>query len=307
MSKLIIMCGISGSGKSTKAKELWGKDPLNVVIINRDKIRELLFGFTEENIQEYYKRDDINKLEKQVTKYEDTLIYDSLESNKTVIVDATHLTRKYLERFKYWNVETEVVFSNVLLKEAEVRNESRIRKVPNEILRKQYNRYINLQKGLENNPIDFTPVSLNKDISKPYCYVFDIDGTLAEKGDRSPYDWKEVGKDTPIENIVDILNDINSNNEWQVFSPIYICTGRDEVCRKETIGWLDENVYNSQHFTVLMRSENDNRPDWIVKQEMLKEINKTNYVEAWFDDRMQVTRHLRMLGVKVLNVEHNNF
>ena len=52
---------------------------------------------------------NISKFEKQVTRNEDTLINDGLNHGKTVIVDATHLTRKYLERFKYWNVPTEVI------------------------------------------------------------------------------------------------------------------------------------------------------------------------------------------------------
>ena len=100
IGKLIIMCGVSGSGKSTYAHSLFKSNPSQYLIINRDKIRELIFGYTEESIVDYYKRTDINKCEKEVTHYEDTLINEGLNKNKTVIVDATHLKRKYLERFK---------------------------------------------------------------------------------------------------------------------------------------------------------------------------------------------------------------
>ena len=48
--KLTITIGISGSGKSTWAHEQWSKDPKNTVLISRDKIRELLFGFDLVNI-----------------------------------------------------------------------------------------------------------------------------------------------------------------------------------------------------------------------------------------------------------------
>lgn len=79
MKKIVLTIGISGSGKSTFAHEQWKANPTGVVVVNRDSIRNLLFGFTDQTIQEYYKRPDLNKLEKQVTKYEDTLINDRMQ------------------------------------------------------------------------------------------------------------------------------------------------------------------------------------------------------------------------------------
>lgn len=67
--------------------------PQEYALVNRDKIRELLFGYTEETISEYYNRPDLSKLEKQVTIYEDTLIHEGLNLDKTVVVDATHLEK----------------------------------------------------------------------------------------------------------------------------------------------------------------------------------------------------------------------
>lgn len=42
--ELIILVGISGSGKSTWSQNEWELNPTKTVIVNRDKIRELLFG-----------------------------------------------------------------------------------------------------------------------------------------------------------------------------------------------------------------------------------------------------------------------
>lgn len=64
MSKIILTIGISGSGKSTWAHTQWKKDPLNTIIVNRDKIRELLFGYTEISVSSLYSRKDLRKLEK---------------------------------------------------------------------------------------------------------------------------------------------------------------------------------------------------------------------------------------------------
>jgi len=52
MAKITLMVGISGSGKSTKAKEI--SEKTGALIVNRDKLREMLFGYTEQNIASYY-------------------------------------------------------------------------------------------------------------------------------------------------------------------------------------------------------------------------------------------------------------
>lgn len=309
MSKIKIFIGISNSGKSTCAYQEWLKSPLNTIIISRDKIRNLLFNFEDNNIAEYYKRTDLNKLEKQVTKYEDTLIYEALCEGKTIIIDSTHLEMKYIRRYEYWNVPLETICFDITLKEALTRNMCRNRKVDEQIIIKQHNKYI----GLRENAISysFSPKIISNDINKQSCFVFDIDGCLADnKGTRSPFDWHKVEEDAPIKAVVDTFNHFNATNEWQQFLPLYICSGRDEVCRKKTEKWLNQYLYdaiNNKDVILLMRPKNDTRPDWIVKQEMVEKIVETNYINAWFDDRIQVTRHLRALGIKVFSVEHNNF
>ena len=68
MAKLIIMIGISGSGKSTKAKEI--SERTGALIINRDKLREMLFGYTESNIHNYYNLPDLYLKENQITSFQ---------------------------------------------------------------------------------------------------------------------------------------------------------------------------------------------------------------------------------------------
>ena len=82
-AELEILVGVSGSGKSTYAKKEFNKNPNNVLIVNRDSIRNLLFGYSDETIHEYYKRSDLNSLEKKVTAFEDTMIYEGIEMWKT--------------------------------------------------------------------------------------------------------------------------------------------------------------------------------------------------------------------------------
>lgn len=302
---LIVTVGISGSGKSTWAHEKWLSKPSENVIVNRDKIRELLFGYTEHNIDQYYLRNDVSGLEKKVTRYEDTLINDGLNHGKTVIVDATHLTRAYLERFKYWNVPTEVIVFEIELSKALSRDYVRLRSVGDLVINKQYKRFIGLIKDLAKEPIDFTPVELVQSEYKEPCVIFDIDGTLAhmDRSKRSLYDWHKVGEDSVDRSTKFILDHLYERTRPE--TKVIICTGRDGICLSETYKWLQDNDINYDE--VYIRKQGDQRADWIVKEEMWKKIAEDNYIVGMFDDRLQVVRRARALGLKVFNVEYNNF
>jgi len=295
---LIITVGISGSGKSTWAHEQWHNYPSKRVVVNRDKIRELLFGFTEESIENYYLRPDVTQLEKQVTLYEDTLINEGLNLGKTVIVDATHLNYKYLERFKYWNVPTEVLIFEIESAVAKDRASMRGRVVSEQIIDLQYDRFVALMIRLAKEPIDFEPIQLIQNPDNEDCVIFDIDGTLAHMGDRSPFDWAHVCEDT-LDYPTRLMNKALQS------SKVIICTGRDSVCLDETKHWLFEN--NISYDEIYIRPKGDQRADWIVKEEMWRKIAEDNYIVGMFDDRLQVVRRARALGLKVFNVAYNNF
>lgn len=299
---LIVTVGISGSGKSTWAHEKWLSDPKKYVIVNRDKIRELLFGFSEAGMSRYYGMSNISGLEKQVTRYEDTLINDGLNHGRTVIVDATHLTAKYLERFKHWNVITEVVVFEIELADALSRDLSRNRVVGDRVISKQYNRFCTLMQQLSKDPIDFTPVTIIQNKDNTPVFIFDIDGTLAHmnRDTRSPYDWHKVGEDS-----LDIPTACMAYAAHEAEYEVIICTGRDAICLGETEQWLDDN--NIQYSKIYTRDQADQRADWIVKEEMWRKIAEDNHIIGIFDDRLQVVRRARSLGLKVFNVEYSNF
>lgn len=304
--KIIITVGISGSGKSTWAHTLWATNPSLYTIVSRDKIRELLFGMTEGNISERYweSRNDINAREREVTKVQDSLINEALCAGKTPIVDATHLTRKHVTAFKYWNVPVELKLFKLDPSTAFDRIQHRERKVHMEVLKKQEAQLNTLIKQMEQNPddFDFTPVKLdNTKDGKPGCVVVDIDGTLAHMVFRNPYDWHRVGEDVVDEPVKSLVLDIHRAQATKII----ICTGRDGVCLPETEKWLKDN--NIPYDGIFIREPNDNRPDWVVKEEMWRKITKVFHIEYLIDDRLQVVRRARALGLKVMNVEYHNF
>jgi len=87
MQKLMLMCGLPGSGKSTVAQDTQKKSKENTVIISRDNIRVMLFGT--------YRNYDFNKENETLVR---KIAFGTLEvaigSGLNVIIDETNLTEK---------------------------------------------------------------------------------------------------------------------------------------------------------------------------------------------------------------------
>lgn len=129
MSELIIMCGISGSGKSTKAKEL--KEEYNAVIISTDEIREKVFK--DVNDQEHNK--EVFRIA-----YDEINIFIELSYN--VIFDATNIKfssiKELKKNIKSWNDIDKILYViDTPLEKAIEQNNARDRVVPIEVIIRQ--------------------------------------------------------------------------------------------------------------------------------------------------------------------------
>lgn len=298
------MVGISGSGKSTRTEKIMRGNETTYVRVNRDKIREQLFGYTEDNVYKYYERPDWLDLEKDVSKVEDTTIKAMLTRGKIVIMDNTHLKLKYIKKYFEFGVPVDVQFIDVDYETAVERDSQRVRKVGEAVIKKQYNQYKTLKKSFDdwykNDFLMKGSITIENDPSKPHCVIFDIDGTLANLGNRHPYDWDKVDEDTVNEDVRSAL--------WahrETGKAIIVATGRDGVCKEKTERWLLDNGITFDKFYI--KGVNDFRKDWIVKTEMWKDITDTYYIESMYDDRDQVVEHARMLGLTVFQVDDGNF
>lgn len=136
---------------------------------------------------------------------------------------------------------------------------------------------------------------------KPLCIICDIDGTIADKKDRSPYDWDLVGKDTPKKIIIDIINNYKRQGV-----DIIIISGRDECCRQLTQDWLKRNQV--EYNKLFMRPNENYEKDEILKQQIYERSIKKHY-EVFFvlDDRNKVVKMWRNLGLTCLQVAEGNF
>lgn len=143
------------------------------------------------------------------------------------------------------------------------------------------------------------------------CWIVDIDGTVANTEHRIHYitnghkDWAgwhaNAHLDKPIEQMVELL-------EMAVTAGIQIvlCTGRDEKCREDTVGWFYDN--NIPFDELYMRKAGDRRDDDTVKYELLQQIRADGYDPILvFDDRDRVVKMWRSQGLRCFQVQEGDF
>ena len=307
------MVGISGVGKSTLAYQIIKNDAVitsntNYVMVSRDKLREMLFAYNEDTVQEYYEHPLFNKRERIISKHVNELIEYNLHQGLDVIYDATNLKMDYINRLIKKFYYTDIEFIDVvkhqsfderdLLKLCIERDSLRTRKVGSKVIKRQYNQYKSLLKTFDFETYK-TPIKpIIQDMTKPKCVVFDVDGTLAERVGRSPFDWLKVDTDTCNEYVANIMRYYINDPTYRVF----VCTGRDGVSKDLTVNWLFENNLNGFD-QIYTRPEDNYEKDYVIKQRMWEHIANSYYIECLFDDRSQVIEHGCMVGLNMINVK----
>ncbi|MEU1730679.1 hypothetical protein [Streptosporangium sp. NPDC020145] len=133
-------------------------------------------------------------------------------------------------------------------------------------------------------------------------WIVDIDGTLALRGDRRPYDWHRVGEDTPNPPVVAVVQALLLAGH-----PVAFVSGRKEQCRRQTEMWLATHVTSLGDTEVWMRGDHDDRPDTVVKREIYTRRFAHRPVAGVIDDRASVTAMWRSLGLTVLQVAEGNY
>jgi hydroxymethylpyrimidine pyrophosphatase-like HAD family hydrolase len=141
--------------------------------------------------------------------------------------------------------------------------------------------------------------------------IVDIDGTLAHRGQRDPYDYETSGVDVPNPLVVRLVRVLaNAGVTFAYF------TGREErtkdkrSTREITQQWIDRHV--SINGPVYMRPEGDYRKDAVVKLEMLAKYCAEHHCQKTdilcvLDDRKQVVEMWRNEGLLCLDVAGNAF
>jgi len=296
MAKLILTRGLSGSGKTTFAKNWLSHDSENRVRINRDDLRESLFN--QQGVLSQSKEALITSVQRSVAK-------KALEQGKDVICDDTNLVRKFAVEWanfaKELGADFEVIDIKTPLEECLERNMARFarggRLVPENAIRRQAQKF----------PFkNWEPIVAKEDVStfevEPYqrvngvpAYIVDIDGTVAQFNNRGPFDFDKVGTDKARQDVIRVVQKLSEDAD------IIFLSGRDDSCMDDTYDWLCDNT-GLNYIDLHMRKTGDKRPDYKVKYDLFNEHCRHRNIVGAIDDRKQVTDLWRKLGLTVFDV-----
>ncbi|MEI6064604.1 MAG: AAA family ATPase [Pseudanabaena sp. ELA748] len=273
--------GLPASGKSTWAKNKVDKSPNGIKRVNKDELRAMLDN-------SYFSKGN----EKFVLNMQDLIIQAALAEGKHVIVDNTHLAPKHESRIreliKGLAVLEIVDFRHVPLETCIQRDLNRFNSVGEKVIRDMYNQFIAPPRAPK--PI------YNPDL--PDAIICDLDGTLALIRDRNPYEASSCEKDLVNEPVRSILQTAGK--------AIVFVSGREDKYQPQTLLWLEQHGIKFDR--LYMRKSGDLRKDSIVKQEIYEQLILNQYNIAFvLDDRDQVVRVWRDLGLTCLQVDYGDF
>ncbi|MFF5174957.1 AAA family ATPase [Micromonospora sp. NPDC000089] len=296
--RLIATRGLPASGKTTFARTL---QPA-VTRVNRDDLRRMLHGerlFTQ-------------RAEYQVTVAQRAQVEALLAAGVSVCVDDTNLRARTLREWADLAARHDAAFevhdfTDVPLDECLRRDAARPEpdRVGAHHIRRLHERY------LADRPLPL-PVPTARvgrpgavdpaTPAPPPVVLVDIDGTVALATSRSPYDMTRVGRDRPNEAVIEAVRAMHAAGYGVVF-----CSGRDASARDATVAWLDRHV-RVPYLALHLRAVGDTRRDAVVKREIYeREIRDRYRVVGVFDDRQQVVRMWRSLGLTVFQVAEGDF
>lgn len=151
-------------------------------------------------------------------------------------------------------------------------------------------------------PLDVEPYKARA--GAPDAILCDIDGTLAIRSDRSPYDYSRCGEDTLNHVVADYLR--TSYGKHGGLRRIILLSGRPETARADTQAWLTRHRVPSDE--LYMRAAGDFHSDVIVKSELFDTHVRDRFnVRLVLDDRVRVINLWRSLGLSTWQVNDGDF
>lgn len=299
MSHIILTRGIPGSGKSTWSKGMLEEYPDLYVRLNRDDMRESIFGFQGVGSPD---------VEKQITQITEFAARKALAAGKAVIIDAMNLNPRYLKGWARFGVPVMFHDFPTPVGECIVRDNERERSVGIRAISKIVKRF----KIEDDGTLPVAPeIHVHQYKSAPeYSHmktdaiVVDVDGTLANHdGVRNPFDTSKYHLDTVHEDVAFVSGVLAT-----VF-PVIVVTGRSEEFRSETENWL--RGAGVEFDKLYMRGAGDRRDDALVKHDIFHGSIAPQYnVRGVFDDRGRVLRMWRKIGLTTFAVgdlDNNDF
>jgi predicted kinase len=295
MTTLTITRGLPASGKTTWAKS---QQP-SAVRVNRDDLRRMLHGGTL----------GVGWAEVQVTIAQRAQIEALLRAGINVICDDTNLRARVVRELADLAIQVGAQvevrdFTDVPLAVCLERDAGRpaAEQVGRDVIEGMHSRFLAGKRAGFELPAATPMVAYSPPLDRPTAILVDLDGTVALIGDRSPYDGTRVHLDLPNPAVVEAVRALHAAGHAIVY-----CSGRTDDSRAGTEAWLDKHVgvpYAALH----MRVTGDQRKDSVVKREIFdRELRDNWQIVAVLDDREQVVRMWRGLGLTVFQVAEGKF
>ncbi|MGW0468889.1 phosphatase domain-containing protein [Streptomyces sp. NPDC003027] len=299
-----VMTGLPASGKTTAARELQTRSEGRMRRVNLDDLRTMLDLPAPE-------RGRSHAHEQTVLGIQDAAVRAAVDGGFDVVVDNTHLTPHVPKRLKaaVAGRATFVVhdFTGVPVEECVRRDAARARPVGEEIIRILADKHAKATRGgwrltdawLNDRP-SVTPYV--PDPALPSAVMCDIDGTLALRRDRSPYDFTRCHLDALNGAVRDALRAFQGAHR----DTIVLLSGRGEDHRAMTEAWLRQ--HEVPYDELWMRASGDGRADDIVKAELFDAHVRHRYaVRVSLDDRDRVVAVWRRMGLPTWQVDYGDF
>lgn len=135
---------------------------------------------------------------------------------------------------------------------------------------------------------------------KPDAIIVDVDGTIALRRNRGPYEWHKVGNDAPNKPIVRLVGTL-----YEMGYALLIVTCRDGRFESLTTQWLYD--YQIPFDRCYSKPADSDDTDVVVKARIYEDIKEEFNVQYVFDDRQEVVEMWRNNGLTCLQVADGYF
>lgn len=291
MQKLVILQGIPASGKSTYAKKLVNENPNTHVRVCRDDLRRMRGIYL------------INDQEKMITDWEMNCIICGLNAGLNVVVDATNLNPKTLKRIEDLaagksSIEIEKKLFNTPLEECIARDLKRGEYSVGEAVIKDF-----YYKYMVDKVETAVPSYIIQDPKLAHAIICDLDGTMCIHNGRGPFEYGKCDTDLLNEAVATVVRSYCQHNPS---AKVIYMSGREDFCREKSQDWLIK--HNLFQGFLYMRPTGDHRKDVVIKKELFDQhIKGVYFVDFCLDDRDQVVKLWRDLGLSCLQVNYGDF